>query len=403
MTGPAAATFWDRLLGRGPDGSALAGPGLPPGSGPLVWLRFDSGQPLPEALPQMAGTPGAIAAALRRGRPGVRLVASHPAAPPAEGLIPDPGDDAAACRAVLAAVEPAALLLVGARLPAALLDAAERQEVPVVLTEAALAAGPAPGFWQRGRRGSLAGAARLFVPDSASRAAALRHGAAPGRVEVTGTYPAPRRPLGASEAERAGLATLLRGRQVWFAVAVPESEEEAVIAAHKVVLDHSHRALLILSPADPIRAGPLTLRLEADGMAPALRSREAEVEADVQVLVADDLSELGLWYRLAPTTYFGGTLSGDDAAARDPLEAAALGSAILHGPRTARAPEAWRALDGARAARLVKDADALAEAVDALMAPDQVAALAAAAWSVSTAGAAVAQRVAQAVVETLPR
>lgn len=402
MTGTAAtAMFWDRLFGRGPDGRSLAARAVPPGSGPLVWMRFDAGQPVPEAGPTLVGAMAAIASALRRAQPQIRLVASHPDAALAEGLVPDPGDDPAACQALLSALAPAALLLLGGRLPAALLGAAERQSVPVVLAEATLGTAPAPTFWHRGRRGLLAHVDRVFVPDSAARAAALRHGAASGRVQMTGVHPGPRPPLGAAEAERASLAGLVRGRQVWFAVAVPEAEEDAVIAAHRAVLDHAHRALLILAPAAPSRAAALTLRLEAEGMAPALRSREDEIEADVQIMVADDPSELGLWYRLAPISYFGGTLSGEDTAARDPLEAAALGSAILHGPRTGRFTDAWQLLDGAGAARLVRDADALGAAVDDLAAPDQVAALATAAWSVSTAGAAVAQQVAQAVVAAL--
>lgn len=403
MAGTAATVmFWDRLLGRGPDGTSLAARALPPGSGPLVWVRFDAGQSTPEAGAAFPAGAGAIVAALRRGQPHIRVVASHPAVPPAEGWVPDPGDDSAACQALLAATAPAALLLLGGRLPAALLGAAERQRVPVVLADAALGTAPTPAFWHRGRRGLLAHVYRIFVPDNASRAAALRHGAPPARVEVTGIHPDPVPPLGASEAERASLAGLLRGRQVWLAVAIPEAEEDAVITAHQSVLEHAHRALLILAPADTSRAAALMLRLEADGMAPALRSREDEIEADVQVMVADDPSELGLWYRVAPISYFGGTLSGADAAARDPMEAAALGSAILHGPRLGRAADTWRLLDRAGAALPVRDGAALGEAVDGLAAPDQVAALATAAWSVSTAGAAVAQTVARAVLDTLP-
>ena len=177
--GPGAG-FWDRLFGRGTLMQPGAGPALPAGEGPLIWLRLDAGQPLPERgtlTPVLSGPAALLAAALRRGRPGLRFVVSHPEATgEGPGLLPDPGTDPLAARAMLAAASPAVLLLVGGGLPHALLDAAERQEVPVVWACGDLGAAPAPGFWHRGRLGSLSAVTRLFVIDAMSRAAALRHG-----------------------------------------------------------------------------------------------------------------------------------------------------------------------------------------------------------------------------------
>lgn len=369
-------------------------------------MRLDAAQPAPAGgrlLPGLEGAAAPILAALRRARPSLRIVVSHPGTTETgPGLIPDPGTDPLAARVVLAEASPAVLLLVGAGMPAALLDAAERQEVPVVWAGADLGATPLPGLWRRGRRGRLGAVTRLFVPDTATRAAALRHGIAPARVEIAGALAEPRAPLGASEAERVVLAAALRGRPVWFAVAVPEAEEDAVIAAHLALLGQAHRALLVLAPADPGRASALTTKLEAAGLAGATRSEEGEPSSDLQVMIADDPGELGLWYRLAPFTFMGGTLFGDDQEARHPFEAAALGSAILRGPRTRAAAETWRQLDAASATRAVSEAAELGEAVEDLMAPDRAAALAAQAWAVSTAGAAVAQRVAAAVLDLLP-
>lgn len=404
-TGPYSG-FWERLFGRGAGGGVDAPSVLPGGEGPLIWLRLDAGQPLPArgtTGPVLGGAAGLIAAALRRRRPSLRIAVSHPdATEAAPGMLPDPGADSLAARAMLAAAAPAVLLLVGAGLPAGLLDAAERQQVPVIWAGADLGGAPTPGFWQRGRRASLGAVAQLFVPDATARAAALRHGIPPARVEIAGTLAEPRPPLGASEAERVALADALRGRQLWFAVAVPEAEEDAVLSAHRTVLGHAHRALLVLAPADPARAAALTAKLEGTDLVAATRSEEGEPAADLQVMIADDPGELGLWYRLAPFTFMGGTLSGEDQAARHPFEAAALGSAILRGPRTRAAAEVWRQLDAASATRAVRHEAELADAVEELMSPDRAAALAAQAWAVSTSGAAVAQRIAEAVLDLLP-
>src|SRR5699024_2059927 len=121
---------------------------------------------------------------------------------------------------------PSVLVLVGGGLPANLLEAAERQEVPVIWAGGDLASAPVPGFWQRSRRVFPNAVTRLFVTDASARAAALRHGIPPARLEIAGTLAEPLPPLGASEAERLALAAALRGRQMWLAVAVPESEED---------------------------------------------------------------------------------------------------------------------------------------------------------------------------------
>jgi 3-deoxy-D-manno-octulosonic-acid transferase len=199
--------------------------------------------------------------------------------------------------------------------------------------------------------------------------------------------------LPASEAERAALSRLLTARPVWFAAGIAESEEAAVLQAHRMVLQQSHRLLLILMPEDPSRAAALAKALEATGdWAVAERACEAEPEADIEIFVADNPDDYGLWYRLAPVTFLGGTLSGKGPV-RNPMEAAVLGSAILHGPRTGQSGPILGRLGAARATRAVASATDLGEALGDLLAPDRAARLAQAAWTVASDGAEVTEAV----------
>jgi 3-deoxy-D-manno-octulosonic-acid transferase len=91
-------------------------------------------------------------------------------------------------------------------------------------------------------------------------------------------------------------------------------------------------------------------------------------------------------------TFLGGSLAGSGCA-RNPLEPAALGSAILYGPRPGQYGTIFGRLGAARAARAVGSANDLAEALGDLLSPDRAARLAQAAWAVASDGAEVTEKV----------
>jgi 3-deoxy-D-manno-octulosonic-acid transferase len=85
----------------------------------------------------------------------------------------------------------------------------------------------------------------------------------------------------------------------------------------------------------------------------------------VSVYIADTMGELGLFYRLAPVVFVGGTLV--PVGGHNPIEAAKLGAAVLHGPYTANAAEIFAALDAAGGALPVADPPALGRIVGELL------------------------------------
>lgn len=327
------------------------------------------------------------------------LIALRPAPVLIEPPAPQPAD-VPALLAWLEQARPHAVLSLTAPPPRHVLDAAAVRNLPVVLADADLARWPVPGFWQRLVGGRpLARLARVLVPDQATRAQAIRHGAAPAHVVVTGALSDTRALPGCSDAELAVQAGALGGRPSWYAVALPPSEEAAVLHAHQAVLGLFHRALLLIQPTDPDHATLLARRFEQAGLHTGLRSDSGEPEPDQQVFILDDPAEMGLWYRLAPVTLIGGTISGEDAAAPHPFEAAALGSAILHGPVLNRHATAWQQLQRAGATRAVAHGEALADHLLAVLEPELAARLAGLAWDISTGGAAVAAEIAQAAMD----
>lgn len=401
---PRSLALWLHLLNRRGGaplqaGSQLAGPRP---AGALICMHAAA----PEAEPAAAQ----LARTLLRLRPDVAIVvtgAQGNATLPEQVLVAEaPDNTVAGTRAFLAHWRPELVLLVGTPAPKALPTALIAEtDAALMLVEARFGT-VASGNWLSRSwsrlilRALLARFRRILVPDLASVPSLGRLGVARDRVEISGSIREAARPLPCTEAERAALAGLLRSRPVWFAAAVPEAEEAVVLDAQEKALMRAHRTLLILLPERPERAAAIAAAVEARGHGVARRALEQEPHDDVQVLVVDDEGELGLWYRLAPVSWMGGTLQAGQNP-RSPLEPAALGSAIVHGPIVAPHAADYARLAEAGACRVVATSGALADVVSELIAPDRVAALAHNAWAVISGDAEVADRVARQVLGEL--
>lgn len=358
-------------------------------AGRLVWLHAPSAEParalleLARRLVEEDGLP-------------VLLTCPDPLAPrPGLVIQPPPPDTPAEAQAFLNHWRPEIAVFSEGELRPALLHEAVERKLPLLMV-----GGRSPCFskqrdgWYPGlMRGLLGHFRAVLTLDEPSARAFRKAGATLSAVEVTGKLEEESAALPYLEAERDSLARLLATRPVWLAAALPEGEEAAIIAAHRAGLRLAHRLLLIVVPQDASRAEHLARRMEhEEGWTVALRSEEQEPDSETEVYIADSQGELGLWYRLAPITFLGGSLAGNGCL-RDPLEPAALGSAILYGPRPGPFGTTFGRLGAARAARAVGSATDLAEALGDLLSPDRAARLAQAAWAVASDGAEVTERV----------
>ncbi|QCO55638.1 3-deoxy-D-manno-octulosonic acid transferase [Pseudorhodobacter turbinis] len=353
-------------------------------AGRLVWLHA----PTRNSLPQIAG----LARRLEEDH-GLNILLTSDVAPdllhPGITWQPTPADTPAEARRMLDHWQPDVVVLSDGQLRPALLHEAHERRIPSVLVDArtpTIMEGN-EGWWPGLMRGTLMSLDAVLTVDGPAARAFRRAGAPTKIVQVTGRMESPSAVLSCAEAERAFIAAQLATRPVWFAASLPEDEEAAVIAAHRGAMKLAHRLLLILSPQDPVRIPALVAHLEQDEQwVVACRCRDDELEADVQVYITEPGVEYGLWYRLAPVTYLGGGM-GDGGINRDPMEAAALGSAILHGPRAGRFGTTLGRLASAQATSLVRNAAELRRGLIELLSPDRSARLAQAAWAVESDGA----------------
>lgn len=183
-------------------------------------------------------------------------------------------------------------------------------------------------------------------------------------VALTGSLKQDRPPLDCDATALADLRKVLGKRPVWCAASTHAGEEEIVLTAHRDI-----GGLLILVPRHTERAPQIATLCAEAGLVMARRSAGDAITSDTQIYLADTMGELGLWYRIAPIAFIGGSLA--DVGGHNPYEAAQLDTAIIHGPHIENFARIYEALGAVDAAKLVSDAGTLVRAVNAIDATTQ--------------------------------
>ncbi len=155
------------------------------------------------------------------------------------------------------------------------------------------------------------------------------------------------------ERELTRLKRAIGERPLVAAASTHEGEEVAMIAAHQRLAPNFPGLLTVIAPRHPDRGPAIAEHVAAAGLTARLRSRGEPADAGCDIYIADTLGELGLLYRLVPVVFIGGSLIRHGG--QNPIEAAKLGTAIVHGPHVWNFAEVYSALDEARGAEIVAD------------------------------------------------
>jgi 3-deoxy-D-manno-octulosonic-acid transferase len=247
-----------------------------------------------------------------------------------------------------------------------LILAAARRRVPMVLINGRMSPRSFPR-WQRFARtiGTLLGRFDLCLAQSDTDA--TRFAALGGRdVRMTGNLkldvPAPP----ADQARLDRLLAVTRGRAVVVAASTHPGEEEMVAAAHRRLARTVPALLTVIVPRHPARGVAIGQALAATGLNVVLRSQERLPSATTDIYIADTMGEMGLFYRLAPIVFMGGSLVAHGG--QNPIEAVKLGAAVVHGPHVFNFADVYRALDQAGGALAAADEAALVRQLGQLLA-----------------------------------
>ena len=205
----------------------------------------------------------------------------------------------------------------------------------------------------------------LCLAQSAAHAGRYRDLGAP-RVSTTGNLKldVPEPPADANAL--AALRSAIGGRSVIAGASTHAGEETVLIDTHRRLRNSFPRLLTIIAPRHPDRGRGIVEIARAAELPVKLRSRGELPDADTDIYVADTMGELGLFYRLSPIVFMGGSLVRHGG--QNPIEAIKLGAAIIHGPHVFNFTELYAALDQSGGARAAETQEALVKQLGQLLA-----------------------------------
>jgi len=164
------------------------------------------------------------------------------------------------------------------------------------------------------------------------------------------------------------LITMTRGRPIILAASTHPGEDEILCEAHRTLSGFFPSLLTIIVPRHPDRGPAIARMVAASGLRAGLRSSEDLPTTETDVYVADTLGELGLFYRLAPTVFMGGSLVVHGG--QNPIEPIRLGASVVHGPHVFNFSDIYEALDSAGGARRADTREALVKQLGQLLADE---------------------------------
>ncbi len=159
------------------------------------------------------------------------------------------------------------------------------------------------------------------------------------------------------EAELNAIDAAIGDRKVLLAASTHAGEEALALDAFMKLASDT---FLIIAPRHPERGEEVDALLSCTRYAIARRSEGTPIDATTNILLADTMGEMGLWYRLADTVYLGGG-HAPGVGGHNPLEALRLRKPVVTGPSLFNFADLAARLEGNRGFSIVQDADGLAQ------------------------------------------
>ncbi len=164
-------------------------------------------------------------------------------------------------------------------------------------------------------------------------------------------------PLPADVEKLSELVKAISGHKIWLASSTHSNEEQIVAGIHKQLKKDIPNLITIIAPRHPKRANDILADIADLDLNISLRSANQPISEKTDIYLADTMGELGIFYRLAPVVFIGGSLVAHGG--QNPLEAARLDCSIIYGPHMENFREIEAEFKDSRASISIKDPEEL--------------------------------------------
>ena len=121
----------------------------------------------------------------------------------------------------------------------------------------------------------------------------------------------------------------------------------------------------MIAPRHPERGREIANLVARSGLSASQRSLGLLPDSATDIYIADTIGEMGLFYRVAPLVFLGGSLVPHGG--QNPIEPAKLGAALVHGPYVHNFEEVYAMIDSAGGSIIVHNSTELTETVGGLL------------------------------------
>ena len=154
-------------------------------------------------------------------------------------------------------------------------------------------------------------------------------------------------------------------KTIWVAGSTHRGEEKIILDAHRKIVEAYPGTLLIIAPRRPERFQSVLNLIDKRGFSSVSRSKGIQISETTQVILADTMGELPMYYSASSVSFVGGSLL--KTGGHNLLEPASLGTPIITGPVLFGVEEIANMLQANDALEIIHDAEELSVIVCQLL------------------------------------
>ncbi len=164
------------------------------------------------------------------------------------------------------------------------------------------------------------------------------------------------------------IINITKNRPIWLYASTHAGEEEIACEVHIELKKQFPDLLTIIVPRHPERRDDIKESCKKFNLDIKFRGAGKNLpKNNTDIYIADTLGELGLFYTVSPLACIGRSLSDDGGGGHNPIEAAQLGCAVIHGANIQNLQDIFNEMNEAEAAICVHDAKELQSLISALL------------------------------------